>query len=149
LGRKLDQSLLIDARLEKFVQSKQSCRGVTTAATQARAVRNVFLQGNLDSGSEFRRLLEKPGGSNYQIFFTMRDGGIVTGKFDSGPGLPSFERQAIRQRDGRHQSLDFVKAVIAPAFDLERKIDLRRRMKLHIFISPQIFSKLQNELAFE
>jgi hypothetical protein len=42
-----------------------------------------------------------------------------------------------------------VKAVLALAFDLKRKIDLRRRMKLHIFISPQIFSELQNELVFE
>jgi hypothetical protein len=67
-----------------------------------------------------------------QVIFANRQRIVVAGKIDYSCALRFFDRKPIRQGNRRHERFDFVKTIRTPAFDLERKIDLRRGPKLHI-----------------
>ena len=52
------------------------------------------------------------------------------------PGFPrSIVKRSANEIGAIKVSISW-KPSVAPAFDLKRKIDLRRRIKLHILISP-------------
>jgi hypothetical protein len=92
---------------------------------------NLFFQRDPYSASDVGAFAEKIRRANDEIIITAGQGRIVAGKVDALVVPRLFDRESVCQGDGRYHRFDFVKPVSAPAFDFERKIDLRRRQKLH------------------
>jgi orotidine-5'-phosphate decarboxylase len=95
-------------------------------------MRNSLLECDGDTRRDACSLPKKFRGAHDEVVVPNRQRRIIAGKIDPIFVSCPFDGQPVRERDRRHERFDFVKAISAPAFDLERKIDLRRRRKLHI-----------------
>jgi orotidine-5'-phosphate decarboxylase len=128
---KIHELRLFESGFENFIETEQRAGRVATPPTQTGAMRNLFLQRDLDSRREVRRFAKKSGCPDDEILFPTGQGRIVAGEMDFAIFAP-LDRQPVGEGDRRDQRFDLVKSVWAPALDLERKIDFRRRPKLHI-----------------
>ena len=147
LRRQRRESFDRQRRSEMAVQPEQHCRSIAAAATETGAVRNALLQ--LDRESR----VDRPPLRGTDAPPARRDCRRLSATLGSSQtkSIPlrvaRRDRDHIEQRHRRHQRLDFVKAIRAPAKNPEGKIDLRGRTKLHRFHSRHQPRTIQDELG--
>src|ERR1041384_7351787 len=104
-------------------------------------MRDFLFEGDANTVADTCSLAKKFCGPHDQIVIPGRQRRIVAGKIDPIVVPRPFDDQPVRERDRRHEGFNFVETVGAASFDLERKIDLRRRRKLHILQFAQQISQ--------
>ena len=95
-------------------------------------MRNLFFERDRDAAPDTRPLPKKFRRAHDQVVVADRQRRIIAGKFNLIVVPCPFDREPVGERNRRHERFNFVKPVSTALFDLERKIDLRGRRKLHI-----------------
>ena len=96
-------------------------------------MRNFFVELDGNRRLDFSCLKERLCRADSQVVVSLRDRWIVAAKLDS---VPTFiDSELIIERNWGDERVELVEAVVPPAKDFQRQIDLRRSENLHIVMS--------------
>jgi len=110
---------------EQLVQREQRRRSVAAAAAESGGERDFFLQMDFYAGGNLRRREKRGGRAVNEVFGIGRQAVFAAGQLN--PYSAALENEFVKQVHRLHDGFEFVKAVGAPAEDVQQQVDLAGR----------------------